>query len=90
MRLAINDLKLLIHQQFGTTEVEQEAVVARLDYLVEASKRLNKYDWKSLAINTIISITITLSLDTEKGRQLFELFKRVFRIVPQIFFSGTL
>jgi len=88
IKLAINDLKLLIHQQFEITEPEQEAVIARLDYLIEASNRLNKFDWKSLAINTIISISITLSLDTEKGRQLFELFKKVFKIIPQIFLQN--
>lgn len=88
IRLAINDLKLLIQKQFQTTELEQGAIIERLDYLIEASSRLNKFDWKSLAINTIISISITLTLDADKGQQLFELFKKVFKIIPQLFLQG--
>lgn len=78
---SINDLKYLIQKNLQTNEQEQKLVEARLDYLVEASNRLNKFDWKSVTLNTIISISITLSLDTEKGRMLFDLFKKVFGVI---------
>jgi hypothetical protein len=87
VQLAIADLKLLIQKEFETSENEQRIVDSRLDYLVEATKRLNKFDWKSLAISTLISLSMALSLDTEKGRQLFELFKKVFGVIPQLLFE---
>ena len=84
VKLAINELKLLIQKEFKTSAHEQKLVEARLDYLVEASERLNKFDWKSLAISVLMSIAITLTLDTEKGHQLFALFKKVFSVLPQL------
>lgn len=84
IKLGINELKMLIHKQLETTTEEQAIVNDRLDYLVEASSRLNKFDWKGTAIQTLIAITINLSFDTERGRQLFDLFRRVFAAVPKL------
>ena len=82
--MSINDLKLLINNSLNTSTEEQSLVNERLDYLIEASDRLNKFDWKSLAISTLISISITLSLDTQKEQLLFELFKKVFSLIPTL------
>jgi hypothetical protein len=82
--MAINELKLLIHKNMETSEEEQELVNNRLEYLIEAMNRLNKFDWKSVAISTIMSISIALSLDTSKGQMLFDLFKKVFSIIPML------
>jgi len=82
--LALNDLKLLIENRFQLNEKEMHVVNARLNYLIEAKERLNKFDWKSLLINTIINITAALSLDTHKGQELFLLFKHAFEMIPQL------
>lgn len=82
IRMAINELKLLIHKNIETSEEEQQLVNNRLDYLIEAMNRLNKFDWKSVALSTTMSISIALSLDTIKGQILFDLFKNVFSIIP--------
>jgi hypothetical protein len=84
IKLAINDLKLLIHKSLETSEEEQILVNDRLDYLIDAVNRLNKFDWKSIAISTIMSISIALTLDTSKGQLLWDLFKKVFSIVPML------
>jgi hypothetical protein len=84
IRLAINELKLLINRNFEINESEQKLVNDRLDYLIDATERLNKYDWKSLIISTLISISIALSFDTEKGKMLFELFRKVFLNIQNI------
>jgi hypothetical protein len=78
VRLAIRDFKQLIEKKFEMDSVQHAIVSERLDYLAIAVDRLNKFDWKGTALNTIISISITLSLNTDNGRQLFELFKTVF------------
>ena len=84
IKLAINDLKLLIHKSLETTEEEQILVNKRLDYLIDAVNRLNKFEWKSVAISTIMSISIALTLDTTKGQLLWDLFKKVFSIIPML------
>lgn len=84
IELSINELKFLIQSSLKTSKEEQEIVNNRLDYLIQASTRLNKFDWKSLALSTLFSISIALSLDTEKGHVLFELFKKVFSIVRML------
>jgi hypothetical protein len=84
IKMSINELKYLIQKHIETTEAEQQIIIDRLDYLVEASTRMNKFDWKSVVVNTLISITITLSLDTQKGQILFSLFKKVFSSLPKL------
>lgn len=84
IKLSLNDLKLLIHKNITTSEAEQKLVDERLDYLIEASNRLNKFDWKSLVVSSIISICIALTLDTEKGKMIFELLKKVFTTISLI------
>ena len=82
--LALNDLKLLIENKFDLNEKEMGIVNGRLNYLMESKERLNKFDWKSLLINTIINIAIALSFDTQKGQELFLLFKNAFAMIPQL------
>lgn len=85
IELSLKELKLLISTSLKTSNEQQELVNARLDYLIEATKRLNKFDWKGIALSAILSISTALSLDTNKGQLLFELFRRVFtsiRLLP--------
>lgn len=82
IELSLMELKLLIQNNLKTTSAEQIVVNNRIDYLIEACERLNKFEWKSLAISSMISISIALSLDTQKGHLIFELFKKVFSIIP--------
>ncbi|MFX1521789.1 MAG: hypothetical protein ACFFCD_17930 [Promethearchaeota archaeon] len=85
IQLALNDAKLLIINQFQPNDAEMKSIDDRLDYLVNAADRLNKFDWKSLLISMIMSISIALSLDTENGKALFEIFKQVLDIIPKLF-----
>jgi hypothetical protein len=78
LKLSIDEFGLLIEKTFQPTREEMLIVNNRLDYLSKAVERLNRIDWRALAIETVISISIALSLDTERGRTLFELFRQVF------------
>jgi len=84
VKFAILELKLLIQQQFQTSAAQQQLVNERLDYLADGVDRLNKFDWMGILFNIIIAITIALTLDTEKGRSLYELFKKVLSGIPQL------
>jgi hypothetical protein len=78
IRLAVKEFRLLVIKTFDPSEEEKEVIDARLDYLTEAVDRLNRIDWRSVAITTVITISVALSLDTENGRVLFGLFQQVF------------
>jgi hypothetical protein len=78
LRLSINELHLLIIKNFSPSVDEMKIINARLEYLSNSLDRLNRIDWRGLALSTIISISVTLSLDTEKGKLLLGLFKKVF------------
>lgn len=78
IRMSINEFKILIVKEFDPSDEEIKLINSRLKYLSDSLDRLNKFDWKGLVVSTLISISITLSMDTNTGNRLFELFKSVF------------
>jgi len=77
IRLGLDEVLLLIKNEFQPTADEIGVINNRLDYISEALDRLNKFDWKAVLVSTIISISIALSLDTAQGNALFHMFKQV-------------
>lgn len=55
-----------------------EVLNTKLDFLIEQAKAMSKFDWKSLFIGTIISITIQLSISQESAGVLWGIIKEVF------------
>lgn len=84
VRMSINEFRVLLIKKFEPSKDELKVIDARLKYLSEAVDRLNKIDWRSVAITTLITISTTLALDSEKGQLLFELFKQVFSGILQL------
>ncbi|MCJ8288373.1 MAG: hypothetical protein HRT58_21885 [Crocinitomicaceae bacterium] len=84
VRMALNEFQSLILQKFELSESQISIVSDRIEHLCDLSEDLTKFDWKGVAISTLISITIALSLDTEGGKQLIELFKQVFSAIKLI------
>lgn len=80
----LKEIKLLITEKFELTEAQNLIVNNRLNYLGEAVDRLNKTDWKGVLTSTIISIAIALSLDSQKGQMLWDLFFNLFNNIPGI------
>ena len=78
LRQSINEFRQLVIANFSPSVAEIEIINDRLDYLNKALDRLNRFDWRGIALSSLISITVALSLDTQKGRLLYELFKQVF------------
>jgi hypothetical protein len=77
LRLALSEFRLLIAENFKPTEEQMHVIDERLDYVSSALDRLNRFDWKSILLSTTISISIALSLDTARGKLLFDLLRRV-------------
>jgi hypothetical protein len=78
LQASITQFRLLICKNFNPTQEQLEVVDELLSYLREAAKRLNRFDWKSLGLGTVINIVVALTLDTNKGSLLFGLFKQAF------------
>ena len=78
IKFALQKFIGLIKEEFKPSQIEMEYIIKRIDYLSEALNRLNRTDWKGLSISTLIGISTALTLDTNQGKMLYALFKRVF------------
>jgi hypothetical protein len=77
-RSAILEFERRIQVEFKPTAEQAEVISAQLRYLSSALDRMNRFDWRSILLSTVIGITTTLSMDTETGRRLFEIAKQIF------------
>lgn len=84
LRLGIEEIKILIQTNFELNPSEIELTHKKLDYLIEATNRLNKTDWKGIAISTLFTITYDLSFDEHKRSMLFGLFSKLWAVVQHL------
>lgn len=82
IKLALNDLKLLIPQQFDINPIQLKSINQRLDYLAEGLDRLNKFDWKSILVSQFLSVGTTLALNPDQFNHLRDLFIKLLHIIP--------
>lgn len=75
--IKINQLKGSI-KEIGLSRDQILGINNKLDFLVESAKTLSKFDWKSLFVGTIISITIQLGLTPENSKSLWNLITHIF------------
>jgi len=84
LKIALNTFERSLEQHFRPTSPQRDTVHEHLSYLRDAVDRLNRFDWRSVTMSTLISISVALGLDTEKGRQLFGLFQQAFTAVSHL------
>ena len=84
IKLAVLNFRLLIKETFAPTEDQLTVVTEQLEYLASSVDRLNRFDWKAVAISTVMTISVALSLDTERGRQLFGLLQHAFSALTHL------
>ncbi|RZK23466.1 MAG: hypothetical protein EOO43_08440 [Flavobacterium sp.] len=82
IKLALNDLKLLIPKQFDVNPLQLESINQRLDYLAEGLDRLTKFDWKSILVSQFLSVGTTLALNPDQFNHLRDLFIKLLHIIP--------
>jgi hypothetical protein len=78
-RQSISQFRISVLNNFDPSPDQLESIDEKLNYLARAVDRLNRLDWRALAVSTVISIAVSLSADTERGRLLFRLFPDAFR-----------
>ena len=81
LKAAITTFRVLVETTFHPLDDQSVLIAERLDYLAQAADRLNRFDWKSVAISTLMTISVALSLDTERGRVLYGLFQQALATV---------
>jgi hypothetical protein len=84
LKLALSTFRLRLIEEFHPTAEQLDAINEKLDYLKAAVDRLNKFDWKGVALSTLIGISTNLSLDTERGRQLYGLFQQALSAIQHL------
>lgn len=75
----LTELKKLLIERYADNNSQEDLINQKLEYIIIAIERLNKFDWKSIVISTIIGIITALSLDVEKGKELFKFFENIFK-----------
>jgi hypothetical protein len=73
-----------LKDQFNPSPEQEEFIEERLEYLSEAVDKLNRFDWKGVALSTLLSIGANLCVDKESGRILFGLFQQAFQSVTHL------
>jgi hypothetical protein len=63
----------------GLTSEQSNAIEAKLDHLTDMAKILNKFDWKSLFVGTIISVVIQLNVTQDNANSLWTLIRQIFK-----------
>lgn len=77
LKLRITSLKNGI-ASIGASPEQITIINAKLDHLTELAKEMNKFDWKSLFIWSIVSIVIQLGVSPTNAQALWLLIKQVF------------
>ncbi|HBV85312.1 MAG TPA: hypothetical protein DEF42_01255 [Desulfosporosinus sp.] len=75
---AVRRFRYRIQETFEPTQDEFALIDSKLNYLLESADRLNKFEWKSVLLSTLIGIATTMSLDASSGRTLLYIAKQVF------------
>lgn len=78
LRMSVETLRLSVVNTFQPSDDQLKVIDGHLEYLKHAVDRLNRIDWRAVAVMTSIQISTVLTLDTEKGRLLLSLFEQVF------------
>jgi hypothetical protein len=84
IQLSLLEFHRLVIENFNPTQEQLASINERLDYLGKAVDRLNRFDWKGIALSVVVSIAINLTVDTEGGRLLLKLFQQSFEAIIKL------
>jgi hypothetical protein len=84
LREALAVFEALIINTLSPDSEQLREIHSRLEYLANAVDRLNRFDWRGLALTTVIGVATTLSADTQTGRQLWGLFVQAMKSVGHL------
>ena len=87
LRESLREFRKLVEVEFGSVLDNLDEIQSKIDYLIKAVDRLNRFDWKGVAMSTIIGIATNMTVDVEMGRRMLALFQqslgRVIHLLPK-------
>lgn len=81
---ALNAARGEIKENVPMNEEELARINEKIDYLMESVKKLNKFDWKSVLLSSVIDIVSDLTLDPTGGKMVFDIIRRAFSNFPKL------
>ncbi len=84
VRLKLGEVKMLMLETYDFNEAQTDKVLKSLQYLDERLDRVNKTDWRGIAISTMMSLIIALSVNTDTGQAIWKMFKSAFQNLPHL------
>src|ERR1700722_16055936 len=84
LKLGLEEIKTLVSKKFELNHEQIEKVNKRIDYLIGATKRVSKIDWRGIAISYIMETATDLALDEQKRSIFFGLFSKLWSIVQHL------
>jgi hypothetical protein len=79
LRAVVGRFHELVSENFEPTPEQEAFITERLDYLTKAADRLNRFDWRGVALSIVLSIGVNLAVDTSTGPKLLHLFQQAFQ-----------
>jgi hypothetical protein len=79
IRRRVQAFREAVVDEFEPDEDALKEMDEKLSYLVNSVDRLNRRDWKTAVLPTLVGVASALSLDTNRGRQLWQMFVAAFR-----------
>ncbi|NUY82726.1 hypothetical protein HUK80_17620 [Flavobacterium sp. MAH-1] len=73
------ELKSYVQANFESSQEQNLKIESAILYLSEAVETKSKFDWRGLLVSTVFSIITTLTLDTQKGAELWNFTIEMFR-----------
>ncbi len=75
---ALSQFHKSLYEEIHPVKEDLREIQTKLDYLLKAVDRLNRFDWKGVALSTVIGIATNMSVDSSTGHRIIELFKQAF------------
>ena len=75
---ALSQFHKTLYEEIHPVKEDLREIQTKLDYLLKSVDRLNRFDWKGVALSTVIGIATNMSVDASTGHRIIELFKQAF------------
>ena len=72
----LEEMKAYVRQAYELTDEQSRAIEARLDYLVHASRRLGRIDWRNALVGAFLGAVVQATLPPEPVRDILGLALR--------------
>ncbi len=84
VRIALFTFEQGVTKEFNPAPEQLAYIQQQLKYLSDSVERLNRFDWRGLALSILFGIAINLTVDTEGGRRLIQLWEQAMQAATHL------